>query len=82
MYIEKRMENPLGRCVGEGRTITLILQHLGSLRLHLFHTSILDCEIGVCSIFLHVDRSINEIHKPRVLGTKEIFSKNYVFIYY
>jgi hypothetical protein len=37
---------------------------------------------GVCSIFLRVDRSINEIFKPRVLFLIEVFYKKYVFIYY
>jgi hypothetical protein len=37
---------------------------------------------GICSIFLSVDRSINEIHKPRILNTIEVFYKKYVFLYY
>ncbi len=36
---------------------------------------------GVCSIFLRVDRSINKIHKPRILFWLEVFYKKYVFIY-
>jgi hypothetical protein len=37
---------------------------------------------GVCSIFLRVDRSINEIHKLRALFSTKVFYKTYVFIYY
>jgi hypothetical protein len=37
---------------------------------------------GVRSIFLHVDGSINEIHKPRALYSIEVFNKKYVCIYY
>jgi hypothetical protein len=37
---------------------------------------------GVCSIFLRVDRSINEIHKLRALFSTKVFYKKYVFIYY
>ncbi len=36
----------------------------------------------VCSIFLRVDRSINEIHKHRALYSIEVYYKKYVFIYY
>ncbi len=35
---------------------------------------------GVCSIFLRVDRSKNEIHKPRAILTIKVFNKKYVFI--
>jgi hypothetical protein len=38
--------------------------------------------VGVCSIFLRVDRSTNEIYKPRALFSIKIFYKKYVFIYY
>ncbi len=34
----------------------------------------------VCSIFLRVDRSINEIHKPRTILSIPVFNKKYVFI--
>jgi hypothetical protein len=37
---------------------------------------------GVCSIFLRVDESINEIHKLRALFSAKVFNKKYVFIYY
>jgi hypothetical protein len=37
---------------------------------------------GACSIFLSVDRSINEIRKAGALYSIEIFDKKYVFIYY
>jgi hypothetical protein len=37
--------------------------------------------LGVCSIFLHVNRSISEIHKPRAIFSLEILYKKYVFIY-
>jgi hypothetical protein len=37
---------------------------------------------GVCSIFLCVDRPINEIHKLRALFSTKVFYKKYVFIYY
>jgi hypothetical protein len=37
---------------------------------------------GVCSIFLRVDRYINEIHKPRGLHSIEVFYKKYVFIFF
>jgi hypothetical protein len=33
------------------------------------------CQIGVCLIFLCVDRSTNEIHKPRALFQKKYFTK-------
>ncbi len=39
-------------------------------------------DIAVCSIFLRVIKSINEIHKPGILNTIEVFYKKYVFIYY
>ncbi len=35
---------------------------------------------GVCSIFLRVDRSLNEIHKPRAILPIKVFNKKYVFI--
>jgi hypothetical protein len=35
---------------------------------------------GVCSIFLRVDRYINEIHKPRAILPIKVFIKKYVFI--
>jgi hypothetical protein len=36
---------------------------------------------GVCSIFLHVERSINEIHKSRALIQYKYFIKSmYLFI--
>jgi hypothetical protein len=41
-----------------------------------------NCWVGVCSIFLRVDRSTNEIYKPRALFLIKIFYKKYVFIYY
>jgi hypothetical protein len=37
---------------------------------------------GVCSIFLRVDRSINEIHNLRALFSTKIFLKKYIFINY
>jgi hypothetical protein len=37
---------------------------------------------GVCSIFLRVDRPINEIHKLRALFSTKVCYKKYVFIYY
>jgi hypothetical protein len=49
------------------------------LRHHQFFscTGLTECRKGVCSIFLQVDRSINEIHKPRALFLKKkIFTKS------
>jgi dimeric dUTPase (all-alpha-NTP-PPase superfamily) len=37
---------------------------------------------GVCSIFLLVNRSINEMHKPRALFSIEVIYKKYISIYY
>ncbi len=38
--------------------------------------------LGVCLIFLRLDRSINKIHKPRAFISIEVFYKKYVFVYY
>ncbi len=35
--------------------------------------------IGVFSIFLRVDRSTNEIHKPRALSSIKVFFRKYFF---
>ncbi len=37
--------------------------------------------VGICSIFLRVDRSTNEMHKPRAFFAIDVFDKKYVFIY-
>ncbi len=57
-------------------------KQLGSASLVLAKLSPVNSLYGVCSIFLRVDRSINEIHKPRILNTIQVFFKKYVFIYY
>ncbi len=41
-----------------------------------------DLLIGVCSIFLRVDRYINDIYKPKAFFKIKIFYKKYVFISY
>ncbi len=38
--------------------------------------------VGVCSIFLRVDRSINEIYNLTALFSTKVFYKKYVFINY
>jgi hypothetical protein len=38
--------------------------------------------LGVCLIFLCLDRSINKIHKPRAFISIEVCYKKYVFVYY
>jgi hypothetical protein len=38
--------------------------------------------IGVCPIFRSVERSINELHRPRALFSIELFYKKYEVIYF
>ncbi len=51
-------------------------------RLRCPHRILRGLSLRVCSIFLLVDRSIIEKHKPMALFTIQIFDKKYVFIYY
>jgi hypothetical protein len=51
--------------------------HFNHLKEDHFHLSTADPSTGICPIFLCVNRSINEIHKPRALYSLEVFDWYY-----
>jgi hypothetical protein len=49
--------------------------------LHVNKSAMCMLQQGVCSVFLRVDRSVHEIHKPSALYSVEVYYKSTVFIY-
>ncbi len=63
------------------RTISTGRAYNTMLKIHRDTKISLKAPMGVCSIFLRVNRSINKIFKPRVLFKKKSFTKSmYLFI--
>ncbi len=76
VYLNKEFLNHRPQNSRRGKRLKIKENGLGKVLSYLSHLK------GVCSIFLRVDRSINEIHKLTALFSTKVFYKKYVFINY